>query len=92
MAFELSKHASDRSQQRAIPPDVVEVLWEYGSEMRRRGGDVLFFDKPARQRLCRDLGSQALRRCAKALACYAVVDDHGRIITVAHRRFRFKRP
>jgi hypothetical protein len=88
----LTRHAEARLQQRAIPPFVLELLERCGSTIRCGGADRLFFDKAARKRLERHLGgSRSLRIVEKWLNVYAVVADHGGVVTVGHRSKRCTR-
>jgi len=82
----LSRHASVRLQQRAIPPYVLELLERFGSEARCGGASRLFFDKPARRRLARHMGGpRGLRHVEHWLNVYAVIGDNGQVVTVGHR-------
>ena len=87
-----TKHALKRLQQRAIPEFVVDLLEVFGSPMRCHGADRLIFDKAARKRLTRHLGgAKDLRSVERWFNVYAVVSDHGRLITVARKTGRFLR-
>ena len=89
----LTKHATARTQQRAVPPLVSDLLVDYGSSMRHAGADVYFFDKQSLGRLKRALGgSRGLDVIARWLNTYVVVGDGGEVITVARRNMRLKRP
>ena len=88
-----SRHAKVRLQQRAIPPFMVELLERFGSEMRGRGADRLFFDRAAIRRLKQHFGDRrSLRHVEPWLNVYIVVGDDGRLVTAARRTRRFKRP
>ena len=80
----LTRHAQTRMQQRAIRPEVLERLLEFGREaFDHNGGVVLYFDKAARRRLTRDRpGAKDFERLAR---CYAVLSTNGDILTVGHR-------
>jgi hypothetical protein len=53
----------------------------------------LFFDKAAKQRLKRYFGhTSGLRSIERWLNVYAVIGDNGRLVTVARRQRRFRRP
>ena len=87
----MTRHATQRSQQRGIPPLAVELFERYGAWTRHNGADVLFMDKQARRRIARDFGgARALRYVEPLLNKYAVVEN-GRVITLAHRSKRLKR-
>jgi hypothetical protein len=87
----MSGHAQTRSQQRGVPPGVLSLLYRFGTEVHdKRGGVVLFFDKNARKRMVRELGSQYVGRLGPLLNAY-LVEQEGRIITVGHRYARLAR-
>lgn len=83
--MKLTEHAKVRQQQRGIPPLVVDLLIEYGTEARAGShATTHYFDKAARRRLQVYAG----RLCGlleEYLDYYAVVADDGSVITVAPR-------
>jgi hypothetical protein len=88
----VTNHAQQRLQQRGIPPFVLDLLEEYGSEMRCGGAERLFFDKAARRRLAAHFGrTRDMAAIERWRNVYAAIGDNGRIVTVAHRRRRFRR-
>jgi hypothetical protein len=57
MDLQLSRHANQRLQQRAIPGLVVSLICDHGSVARSVGGtEVLFVDKAARKRIRQAIG------------------------------------
>jgi hypothetical protein len=84
-----TKHAQARSQQRQIPPKVVDWLLEYGAVSYIEGAELWHFDKRAKHRLSQDLGRSVVQRLGKLLATYAVVKN-GAIITTGYRYKRVK--
>ncbi len=79
----LSKHASVRQQQRAIPPLVIDWLLSYGHRDSSYGAVRVRFDKRARRELARDVGKRAVSLMSKYLTAALVVDpETDRIITV----------
>ena len=88
----LSTHASRRAARRAIPPHAINLVLDYGAVQRVNGADSYFFDSAARRRLRRELDQDGWRHVERHLGLYAVVADDGRIITVARRRRRLRRP
>jgi len=86
----LTRHARARMQQRAIRPDALEYLLEFGREaFDHRGAVVLYFDKAARRRLQHAAPrAKDLERLAR---CYAVLSTEGDVITVGHRHRRIAR-
>jgi len=90
MPLALTPHARARMQQRAIRPEILERLLEFGREaFDHRGAVVLYFDKAARRRLLRsDPGAKELERLAR---CYAVLSAEGEVLTVGHRYRKLNR-
>lgn len=87
----LSKHASKRSQQRAISPLVIDLLLRFGaSESAGDGSSTLFFDKKSRREVKAYAGPLA-RMLDDHLDLYAVVGADSTVITVAHRLERIHR-
>lgn len=87
----MSKHASMRSQQRAIPRLLIDLLLEFGARVSAGDGtSKLFFDKTARRRVQSYAGPLA-RQLEEHLDLYAVVSADDRIITTGHRTERIRR-
>ena len=88
----MTRHASTRSHQRAIPPMLIDLLLEFGKSEYEGGGVAkVFFDKQARKRVAAYAGSLA-PLLDEHLDMYAVVDqDSMRVITVGHRLERIQR-
>lgn len=61
----LTRHATHRMQQRAVPEMIVEILERYGSAMHHEGAEVLFIDKSARKRIAAAFGGQ------RGLGCWS---------------------
>ncbi len=85
---DLTQHAQKRSQQRGIPPFIMELILDYGRCMYRHGADVHYLDKSGRRALKRDLGSKIFARIEDQLNVYVVADNE--VITAAHRIKRIK--
>lgn len=87
----VSKHASIRCQQRAIPPLLIDLLLQFGvSESAGDGASRLFFDKVSRRRVKAYAGTLA-GMFEEHLDLYAVVGADNTIVTVAHRLERIRR-
>ena len=56
-----------------------------------RGGEVLYFDKRARQRCLTAMGKEMCRRLDGRFDVYAVRGMDGALLTVGHRRKRMHR-
>ncbi len=81
-----SKHAELRSQQRGVPPLVIEWLLRFGdSAWDHRGGQVKYFTRRSRHRVENVVGHEVMRRLHEFLDCYAVVATDGTLITCGHR-------
>lgn len=84
-----SRHAKDRSQQRAIPPMLIDLLLQFGScERAGAGVSKMFFDKPSRRKVKAYAGPLA-SLLNDHLDVYAVVTDDLKVITTGHRTQRF---
>lgn len=86
----LTRHANVRSQQRGIPPLVVDLLVQFGSSVPAGAGtSKLYFGKADRRRLCAYVGTMS-RVLEEHLDVYAVIASNGEVITVAHRLERIR--
>ncbi len=85
-----TKHAHARSQQRGIPPLIVDWLLELGVHKTYAGAEVVYFDKRSRERLRRYAGRQALSKLDGLLDIYAVVSNDGCVLTIGHRTKRIR--
>lgn len=93
MLPEMRHHAETRAQQRAVPSLIASLLLDYGSSMRHQGAEVYFIDKAARRRIRDALGGgRNLDVVERWLNVYAVVGEDGRMITIARRTTRLRRP
>jgi len=82
-------HSAIRSQQRGVPPLVIDLLDQFGARRpNARGTEILYFDRRARARVIAYAGG-LIGRLSEYLDSYAVVAD-GRLITVGcrHKRIR----
>ncbi len=83
-SFKLSEHARKRSQQRAIPESVIDLLLDFGDEAYLGGGVTSFsFRKKSWRTAARYLGAKT-KYFERYRSCYAVVAEDGTIITVAY--------
>jgi hypothetical protein len=88
----LSEHARVRMQQRGIPPQVVESLLECGSVQHdRHGGRIVYFDKSAWQRACRQGFAGLVAEAQRYRRAYLVLGRDGMVRTVSHRYRRIRR-
>lgn len=88
-----TKHASDRAQQRAIPPMVDRLLDEFGVEEYDGHGCVrLYFSKGSIRKMERCLGRQPVGLMKRYLQAYKVENcTDGTIITKGWRTSRINR-
>lgn len=87
----MTHHAHVRSQQRGIPPFLIDLLWQFGkSEPAGRGSSKMYFDKAARRRIQAYFGPLA-SLIDEHLNVYAVVGEDSHIITIAHLTERIHR-
>jgi hypothetical protein len=80
-------HASQRAQQRGVPPLVMNWLLDYGEEsFDGHGGVVRYFSPRSIRQLERDIGQAPLKRMSEFLRCYLVqASQSGEVITVGKR-------
>lgn len=82
----LSRHAQIRSQQRGISLELVDLLLDFGQERHiGHGAIVLSFSKSSKARLRQVLPRKVFASISSSLDVYAVVGDHGCIMTLGHR-------
>lgn len=87
----LTKHAHIRSQQRAIPPLMIDLLLQLGATEKAVGGVCkIFFDKASRRRVQAYAGPLA-SLLEQHLDIYAVVGNNSEVITVGYRSERIRR-
>ena len=80
-------HANVRSQQRGIPPIVVDLLFRFGRrEHDHAGAEVVYFDRRSRKHIESYAGG-LISKLSEHLDSYAVLAD-GEIVTVG---IRYKR-
>ncbi len=79
-------HASQRAQQRGVPPLIKDWLFAYGEEnYDGRGAIVRYFSNKSVRQMERDFGREPLRRMSEFLRCYLVESIDGVVITVGKR-------
>jgi len=88
--FLMTSHALERSQQRCIPPLIIQWLCHYGSRKRSRNGTTLcYFDRKSVRLIASDAGHIIVRRLSSLMNSYLVIAGN-RILTVGHRYKRIK--
>ena len=83
--LELSKHASRRCQQRAIPPFILKLLMQFGSSRYSHGAKVYYLDKAGRKRVRRHLGKLIYGRLEDQLDRSVVAAADGTVVTAYNR-------
>jgi hypothetical protein len=85
--MELTKHARVRSQQRSIPPLILQWLLEYGDRTSAHGALRLSFSKRARREIEGVVGKRVVSQLGKFLEASAIVDPRTEsVITVMWNR------
>jgi hypothetical protein len=88
----MTHHAAARSQQRGIPPVVIEKLLDFGREAHdHRGSRIVYFDHRSRKHLQRQLGQDRYKQLESHLDAFAVLGADGCVVTVGHRTHRINR-
>lgn len=89
---QFTRHARERMQQRGIPREAIDYVLTYGRVSHdHHGSRVVWLDKRARARLCREEGQDVVSALDKHLNAYAVMDGDGVVVTVGHRYRRIWR-
>lgn len=88
----LSHHAQRRMQQRAIPPCLIDWLFDYGTSAHdHHGAQIRYFDRAAKRRLADVLPAQQLAQFDQKLNAYLVESTDGTVITMGYRNKRVRR-
>jgi len=87
---DLTHHAAVRSQQRGIPPLIIDLVIDYGRMIQRGGASVFFLDKSTRRILKKNIGTIAYNRLNDLLDAYVVMSSDGSIITMGKHYKRLK--
>ena len=82
-----TQHATQRTQQRGIPPLINNWLLDYGDEVfDGHGGVIRYFSSSSIRKMEREIGKAPVKRLSEFLRCYLVESsDSGAIITVGKR-------
>lgn len=85
----MTLHAQGRHQQRAIPDEVIDLLFAYGQTCNTREGEIYHFTRHIIEKL-RQCGHVHIARIIEEhRRCYLVCCN-GRIVTVGHRYKRLR--
>jgi hypothetical protein len=88
--FDLTKHAQARSQQRSISPFIIDLLLDFGCQVRSGHANKYLLDKRGRRKIRQYLGSRCYQQIEDKLSCWAVVGDDGAVVSVGHRTRRIR--
>jgi hypothetical protein len=87
----LTQHATVRSQQRGIPPMMIDLLLQFGTRARAPGGvEKVYFDKSSHKQIKTYAGPLA-GLLTQHLSIYAMVGAGERVVTIGHLIERVKR-
>ncbi len=86
-------HATQRAQQRCLPPLVEEWLDQFGEEeYDGHGGVIRFFSRASRRAMEREFGRAPVRKLAEYFGAYKIESSHdGLTLTIGHRIKRINR-
>lgn len=88
--MEMSRHAYERSQQRAISSMQLDLLIQFGTRVHAgQGTTKVYFDKAARKRIQSYAGSLA-EKLSEYLDVYAVLSDEDKVVTTSYLSKRIR--
>ncbi len=88
----MTYHAAIRSQQRGIPPLIVQWLDQFGEEQFDGHGAIIrYFSRASRREMEREFGSDLVSKLAQYFKAYKVENHEGTVITTGHLTKRIKR-
>ena len=88
----MTYHAAIRSQQRGIPPLIVQWLDQFGEELYDGHGAIIrYFSRASRRAMERQFGSNPVKKMSEFLNAYKVENQEGTVITTGHLTKRIKR-
>lgn len=88
----MTHHAVARSQQRGIPPLVMQWLDQFGEECYDGHGAIIrYFSRASRREMEREFGSDLVSKLAQYFKAYKVENHDGTVITTGHLTKRIKR-
>ena len=87
----MTTHAAIRSQQRGIPPLIVQWLDQFGEELYDGHGAIIrYFSRASRRAMEREFGSHPVKKMSEFLNAYKVENHDGTVITTGHLTKRIK--
>jgi hypothetical protein len=92
MIPERTRHGDVQHQRRATIGLFEALILDHGTRARSAGADIVYLDKAARKRICREVGGdRGMRLFDRYWNQYLVVGDDNKIITTGFRTDRIKR-
>lgn len=88
--MQLTHHAAQRLQQRAIPRLALDVLRRYGCIVYSNGSRIRYVDKRSWEQVMRCIGTQ-IEDPERLANLYYVESKEGVVVTAGHRTRRIKR-
>lgn len=85
----LTAHAEMRSQQRAIPPALIDVIREYGSPSPARHGCTRYLLDRRSIALASEGDRQLSAQLERHRGAWLVAGPDDRVVTVGHQTIRF---
>jgi hypothetical protein len=91
--MKLTKHAAERSQQRGVPPLIVDWLEQFGEESFDGHGCIRrYFSKASVRAMEREFGRQPVSKMDQYLRAYSIESTaSGKIVTIGYRQTRIRR-
>ena len=81
--MQLTHHAKYRAAQRSIPVDVIEAIFDFGTDYASRGLTGLRLDRYALELAAETLPPPEIQRLRRYFGAY-VIASGDRVVTVAH--------
>lgn len=88
----ITYHAAIRSQQRCVPPLIMQWLDQFGEEQYDGHGAIIrYFTRTSRRAMEREFGCNPVKKMSEFLNIYKVESQDGTVITTGHLTKRIKR-
>jgi hypothetical protein len=88
----MTNHAVIRSQQRGIPPLILQWLDQFGEEQHDgHGATIRYFSRASRRAMEQEFGSYPVKKMSEFLNIYTVESQDGTVITTGHLTKRINR-
>ncbi len=88
----MTYHAAVRSQQRGVPPLIMQWLDQFGEEQYDGHGAIIkYFSRASRRIMEREFGSNPVKKMSEFLNIYKIESQDGTVITTGHLTKRIKR-